>query len=55
MNFFKKIMYNNPLKDSHSYIIHTCFPIIASNEYTKVSIFCCWKYYERVLDILQNF
>ena len=27
-----KPIYNNPFKDSHSHPIHTCFPIIASNE-----------------------
>ena len=27
-----KSIYNSPFKDSHSHPIHTCFPIIASNE-----------------------
>ena len=31
MNQFKSI-YGSPIKDSHSHLIHTCFPIIASNE-----------------------
>ena len=30
MNQLKSI-YNSPLKDSHSHLIHTCFPMIASN------------------------
>ena len=30
MNRLKPI-YNGPFKDSHSHLIHTCFPIIASN------------------------
>ena len=27
-----KFIYNSPFKDSYSHPIHTCFPIIASNE-----------------------
>ena len=27
-----KSIYNSPFKDSHSHPIHTCFPMIASNE-----------------------
>ena len=31
MNQLKSV-YNSPLKDLHSHSIHTCFPIIASND-----------------------
>ena len=28
-----KSSYNSPFKDSHSHPIHTCFPMIANNEF----------------------
>ena len=42
-----KFIYNSPLKDSYSHLIHTCFPMIASNEMINNIFICTYHYYEK--------
>ena len=38
-----KSFYNSPFKDSHAYPIHTCFPIIASNNFAAIPSLCTFR------------
>ena len=37
-----KSIYKNPFKDSHSHLIHSCFPTIASNGADKLILWLCF-------------